>query len=148
MHYSLILKMHKKKTKKELKMSHGGNIYELRSWMYAHKNYAGFVTNKFLNKAKIFMYLAGNTPLMQETSKMLCLCRKCKNTKFARSETVWKHLVNRGFTPILHGEGDHCRNEASSSSSQFEDVGNSEEPNRLHTETSYHQEDQMVDNAS
>ena len=99
MHYSLILKMHKKKTKKELKMSHGGNIYELRSWMYAHKNYAGFVTNKFLNKAKIFMYLAGNTPLMQETSKMLCLCRKCKNTKFARSETVWKHLVNKGFIP-------------------------------------------------
>ena len=94
------------------------------------------------------MHHARNTPITKETSKMFYPCCKCKNSKFARSETVWKHLVNRGFTPILHGEGDHCRNEASSSSSQFEDVGNSEEPNRLHTETSYHQEDQMVDNAS
>lgn len=71
-------------------MSHGGNIYEVRSWMYEHKDSAEVFRNKILNRAEIFMYQAGNTPLAQETSKMLCPCRMCKNTKCARSETVWK----------------------------------------------------------
>ena len=70
------------------------------------------------------MYQARNTPLTQETGKMLCLCHKCKNTKFDRSETVWKDIVNRRFTPhyyiwFHHGKGD-SRNEASSST-HFED---------------------------
>ena len=95
------------------------------------------------------MYKAGNTPITQETGKMLCLCRKCKNTKFARRETVWKPIVNRKFIPhyyiwFQHGEGDHGRNKTSSSS-HFEDAGNSEQPGRLHTETSYHHEYRMVD---
>ena len=94
------------------------------------------------------MYQAGNTPLTQETCKMLCPCRKCKNTKFARSETVWKRLVSRGFTPhyyiwFLYGEGD-SRNEARSST-HFEDGGNREEPSHLHPESSYPQEDHVVD---
>lgn len=46
-------------------MSHGGNIYEIRSWMYAHKNSAGAVTDEFLNGAEMFMYQARKTPLMQ-----------------------------------------------------------------------------------
>lgn len=69
-------------------MSHSGSIYELQSWMYEHKNFAGVVTNEFLNSAKIFIYHAGNTPLTQKTCKILCLFRKCKNTKFTRNETV------------------------------------------------------------
>ena len=94
------------------------------------------------------MNQAGNTPLTQETSKMLFLCRKCKNTKFAHSETIWKHLVNRGFTPYYyiwfhHGEGD-SRNEASSNT-HFEDGGNMEEPSHLHSESSYPQEDHVLD---
>ena len=128
-------------------MSHNGNIYEVRSWMYAHKNSAGVVTDEFLNGAEIFMYQAGNTPLTQETGKMFCPCRKCQNTKFVRSETVWKHIVNRGFTPhyyiwFHHGEGD-SRNEASSST-HFEVGGNREEPSHLHPESSY-LEDHVVD---
>ena len=84
-------------------MSNGGNIYVIRSWIYAHKDSAGVVTDEFLNGAEIFMYKATKTLLTQETSKMFCPCRKCKNTKFARSETVWKHIVNRGFNPTqLH----------------------------------------------
>lgn len=124
-------------------MASGSNIYELRSWMYAHKDSDGVVINEFLNGVEIIMYQARNTPIMQETSTMFCPCRKCKNTKFSRSEMVWKHLVNRGYTPhyyisFQHGEGDHGRNEATSSS-HFEDVGNSE-LGHLHTETSYHQD--------
>ena len=114
--------------------------------MYAHKDSAGRVTSEFLNGAKTFMYQPGNTSLMQETSKMFCPCCKCKNTKFAQSETVWKHIVNRGFTPhyyiwFHHGEGDN-RNE-SSSSNQFENVCNRDEPSHLHSEIPL--EDQMVD---
>ena len=37
------------KDPQEKKLSHGGNIYELRSWIYAHKYSAGVVTNEFLN---------------------------------------------------------------------------------------------------
>ena len=142
----LILKMHKK-NKKNKKISR--DIYELWSWMYAHKNSAGRVTNKFLNGAEIFMYQAGNMSVTQETCKILCLCRKCKNTKFASSETVWKHIVNRRFTlhyyiSFHHGKGDDSRNEASNCN-QFENVRrNREEPSHLPSE-SYHHEDQMVD---
>ena len=130
-------------------MSNGGNIYKVRSWMYAHKDYAGVVRNEYLNGTEIFNYQAGNTPLTHETGKILCLCRKCKNTKFARSETVWKHIVNIGFTPhyyILfhHGEGE-SRNEASSST-HYEDGGNREEPSdHLHLESSHPPEDHIVD---
>ena len=67
--------------------------------MYAHKDSAGRVTTDFLNGAEIFMYQAGKTSLTQETGKMFCPCRKCKTIKFAQSETVWKNIVNRGFTP-------------------------------------------------
>ena len=86
------------------------------------------------------MYQDGNTPLTHETGKMLCLCRKCKNTKFAHSETVWKHIVNRRFIPYYyiwfhHGESD-SRNETSSSSTHFEDGDNREEPSdHLHLES-------------
>ena len=86
----LILKIHKKK---KLKMSR--DIYELRNWMYAHKYSAGRVTSEFLNGAEKFLYQAENMSLTQETDKMLCPCRKCKNTKIAQSEIVWKHIVNR-----------------------------------------------------
>ena len=80
-------------------MFNGGNIYKVWSWMYAHKDYARVVRNEFLNGTEIFKYQVGNKPLTHETGKMLCLYRKCKNTKFARSETVWKHIINTGFTP-------------------------------------------------
>ena len=122
------------------KMADGYNIYEIRSWMYSHKDSAGRVTETFLRGLETFMQQAGSTPLTQESGKMFCPCRKCKNSKFALSETVWKHLVNRGFTPhyyiwYQHGEG-YGGNEASSSNNHFEDPGNNEEPN---------QNEQMVD---
>ena len=75
------------------------NICELRSWMYAHKDSSGRVTEEFLKGAEMFMYHVGQTSLTLETGKMFCPCRKCNNTKFVASETVWKHIVNRGFTP-------------------------------------------------
>ncbi|XP_056847467.1 uncharacterized protein LOC130498122 [Raphanus sativus] len=114
--------------------------------MYAHKDSSGRVTDEFLSGAEIFMYQAGQTPLTKETGKMFCPCRKCNNTKFAASDTVWKHIVNRGFTPhyyiwFNHGEGD-SRNEASSSN-QVENVRNRVEPH-LPSE-SVIQEDHMVD---
>ena len=111
------------------------DIYELRSWIYAHKDSTGRVISKFLNGAETFMYQARKTSLTLETCKMFCLCRKCKNTKFTQSETVRRHIVNRGFTPhyniwFHHGEGD-SRNEASRSN-QFENVCNRDEPSHLH----------------
>ncbi|XP_056841656.1 uncharacterized protein LOC130494856 [Raphanus sativus] len=114
--------------------------------MYAHKDSSGRVTDEFLSGAEIFMYQAGQTPLTNETGKMFCPCRKCNNTKFAASDTVWKHIVNIGFTPHYyiwcnHGEGD-SRNEASSSN-QVENVRNRVEPH-LPSE-SVIQEDHMVD---
>ena len=117
-------------------MAGGGSIYELRSWMYLHKDSDGRVTNAFLSGLETFMHQAGCTPITQESGKMFCPCRKCKNSKFARSETVWKHLVNRGFTPqyyiwYQHGEG-YRGNEASSSNNNFEDAHHNEEPNHLH----------------
>ena len=59
---------------------------------------------------------------------------------------MWKHLVNRIFTPhyyiwFQHGEGYNHGNESSSSNSNFQD----EPVNHLHNENSYHQEEQMVD---
>ena len=65
----------------------------------------------------------------------------------ANRENVWKHLINRGFTPNCYiwfqrGEGYNYENEASSSNSNSQ-----EEPvdHHLHNEHSYHQEEQMVD---
>ena len=81
------------------KVADDGNIYELQSWMYSHNDSDGRVTNAFLSGLETFMYQADSTPITQERSNMLCPCQKCKNSKFAHSETVWKHLVNRGFTP-------------------------------------------------
>ena len=137
--------MHKKKRERVKKKPR--NIYELRSWMYAHKDSSGRVTKEFLNGAEMLMYHAGQTSLTLEMGKMLCPCRKCNNTKFAASETVWKHIVNRGFTPhyyiwFNHGEADN-RNEASSSN-QVENVRNREEPH-LPSESCNLQEDHMVD---
>lgn len=94
----------KKRTQKHFrreKMVFDGNIYQLQSWMFIHKDYDGMVTKEFLNDLDIFMYQAGNTPIIQETNKILCSCPKCKNTKFARRETILKYLVNRGFTPTV-----------------------------------------------
>ena len=78
---------------------------------------------------------------------MFCPCQKYTNSKLATRENVWKHLINRGFTPYYyiwfqHGEGYNYENEASSSNSNFQ-----EEPvdHHLHNEHSYHQEEQMVD---
>ncbi|WZZ77300.1 hypothetical protein YC2023_097872 [Brassica napus] len=126
------------KTKFKKKMACGGSIYELRR-----------VTNAFLSGLETFMHQAGCTPITQESGKMFCPYRKCKNSKFARSETVWKHLVNIRFTPqyyiwYQHGEG-YGGNEASSSNNNFEDAHHNEESNHLHNEYNYHQEEQMVD---
>lgn len=74
--------------KKRKKMSDDINIYKLQSWMYTHKDYAGRVTNAFLNGLETFMYQVGCTPIAHESGKMLCPCRKGKNAKFACSETV------------------------------------------------------------
>lgn len=56
----------------------------------------------------------------------------------------------RGFMPqyyiwFQHGEG-YGGNEASSINSNFEVVGNIEEPIHVHTETSYHQKDRVDHN--
>ncbi|XP_048611827.1 topless-related protein 4 [Brassica napus] len=48
-------------------MADGGNIHELRSWMYSHKDSEGRVTNAFLSGLETFMYQAGSTPLTQES---------------------------------------------------------------------------------
>ena len=130
-------------------MVDGCNIYKLRNWMYSHKYSAGRVTDAFLSGLEIFTYHADCTQIMQENGKMFCPCRKCKNSKNLRSETVWKHLVNREFTPqyyiwYQHGEG-YGANETSSSNNNFEDACNNEELNHLHNEYSYHQEEPMVD---
>lgn len=77
---------------------------------------------------------------------MLCSYHKCKNTKFARSETVCKHLVNRGFTLYyyiwFHYREDDSTNEISSNS-HFENVGNMKKLSHLHYD-SYLQEDQEI----
>lgn len=44
-----------------------------------------------------FMFHVDRTPIMYESGKMFCPCRKCKNTKNACSKTVRNQLVNRGF---------------------------------------------------
>ena len=98
--------------------------------MYMHKDLADEVTNAFFNGLETFMYQAGFRPITQERNKMLCPCRKCNNIKIARSENVWKHLVNIGFTYqyyiwFQYGKG-YCGNEASSGHSSFQDAGNNE----------------------
>lgn len=78
---------------------------------------------------------------------MLCPCHKYKNTKFARSRTVCKHLVNRGFTLYyyiwFHFREDDSTNEISSSS-HFENVGNREKLSHLHYD-SYPEEDPKIE---
>ncbi|KAL0844562.1 hypothetical protein Bca101_017808 [Brassica carinata] len=60
------------------KMADGYNIYEIRSWMYSHKDSAGRVTETFLRGLETFMQQAGSTPLTQESGKMLRPCRNAK----------------------------------------------------------------------
>uniref|UniRef100_A0A0D3E6Z1 Uncharacterized protein n=1 Tax=Brassica oleracea var. oleracea TaxID=109376 RepID=A0A0D3E6Z1_BRAOL len=48
-------------------MAGGGSIYELRSWMYLHKDSDGRVTNAFLSELETFMHQAGFTPITQES---------------------------------------------------------------------------------
>ena len=127
-------------------MCSDGNIFELRRWMYMHRDGNGRVTKEFLEGLETFMYQADSTPLALESGKMLCPCRKCNNSKLALRENVWKHLINRGFTPhyyiwFQHGEGYNCENEASSSNSNFQ----GEPVDHVHNENSYQQEEPMVD---
>lgn len=70
------------------------NHFKKKWHMVVHKDFDWIMANKFLNQVEIVMYLARNTP-----RKMLCSCRKYKNTKFTRCETVRNHLVNREFIP-------------------------------------------------
>ena len=63
----------------------------------------------------------------------------------ATRENVWKHLINKCFTPhyyiwFQHREGYNYGNEASSSNSIFQD----EPVDHLHNEHSYHQVGQIV----
>ncbi|XP_033146608.1 uncharacterized protein LOC117133754 [Brassica rapa] len=129
-------------------MSGFGNIFELRRWIYMHRDANRRVTKEYLAGLETFMHRADSTPLAQESGKMLCLCRECNNSKLANRENVLKHLIYRGFTPnyyiwFQHGEYyNYDQNEASSSNNNFQ-----EEPvdHHLHNELSYHQEEQMVD---
>lgn len=78
--------------------------------MYTHNDSADEVMNAFFNGLETFMYQAGFTTITQESNKMLCPSRKCNYIKFARSENVWKHLVNIGFASqyyiwFQYGEG-------------------------------------------
>lgn len=95
--------------------------------MYTHKDEDGTVTQEFKDGLEIFMYQAGNMQLTSESGKMFCPCRKCMNRKFILVDTVWKHLLNRGFTPhyyvwFQHGEG-YGGEGASSSNNYNENVG-------------------------
>ncbi|KAL1204279.1 hypothetical protein V5N11_002255 [Cardamine amara subsp. amara] len=124
-------------------MSSASDVRRERRWMYKHKDYDGNVTQDFINGLEIFMYQAGQTPLTIETGKMFCPCRKCKNTRFVHSETVWRHLLNRGFTGhyyiwFQHGEGSYGhQHEESSSNNNYEAVA-SGEPSNLHGRDHYH----------
>ena len=62
---TLFLTTHKRKKKSEKKnfkkkfkkkMAGGGSIYELRSWMYLHKDSDGRVPNAFLSGLETFMH--------------------------------------------------------------------------------------------
>ncbi|KAL1225345.1 hypothetical protein V5N11_009004 [Cardamine amara subsp. amara] len=125
-------------------MSSASDVRRQRRWMYMHKDSDGNVTQEFINGLEIFMYQAGQTPLTIETGKMFCRCQKCKNTRFALSDTVWKHLLNRGFTAhyyiwFQHGEGSYCHqnNKESSSNNNYEAV-DCAEPSNLHCGDHYH----------
>ena len=114
--------------------------------MYTHRDAAtGRVTKQFLDGLETFIHQADSTPLTQESGKMFCPCRKCNNSKLAYREIVWKHLLNRGFTPnyyIWFHHGEVYGNEVgSSSNSNFQD----ELVDHVHNENIYRQEEQMVD---
>ncbi|KAL1224623.1 hypothetical protein V5N11_000952 [Cardamine amara subsp. amara] len=56
-----------------------------------------------------FMEVAGNQPFVLKSSKLICPCSICRNSRNVRVELVWHHLYNNGFTPgykiwYLHGE--------------------------------------------
>jgi len=129
-------------------MSGSRNIFELRRWMYMHRDANERVTKEYLAGLETFMHQGDSTPFAQESGKVFCHCRKCNNSKLANRENVWKNLINRGFTAnyyilLQHGESyNYDQNEPSSSNSNFQ-----EEPvdHHLHNEHSYHHEEQMVD---
>lgn len=50
-------------------MYDGKKYFELRSWMYTHRDYAGRVTNAFLNGLETFMYQAGCASITQISLK-------------------------------------------------------------------------------
>ena len=60
---------------KEKKLSGGGNIFELRRWMYTHTDNNGRVTKEYLEGLETFMHQADSTPVAQKSGKMLCPCR-------------------------------------------------------------------------
>ena len=136
------------KKRERKKMVGSGTIYELRKWMYMHRDANGRVTKEYIAGLETFMHQADSTPLAQESGKMFCPYRKCNNSKVANRENVWKHLINRDFTPnyyiwFQHGEGfNYDQNEASSSNSNFQEKVPVD--HHLHNEHSYHQEE-MVD---
>ncbi|KAL0733345.1 hypothetical protein Bca4012_009555 [Brassica carinata] len=50
-------------------MSGSGNIYELRRWMYMHRDANGRVTKEYLAGLETFMHQTDSTPLAQESGK-------------------------------------------------------------------------------
>ena len=54
-----------KKNVKEKKMAGSGNIFELRKWMYIHRDANGRVTKEYLAGLKTFMHQADSTQLDQ-----------------------------------------------------------------------------------
>ena len=57
------------------------NIFELGKWMYTYRDANGRVTKEYLEGMETFMHQEDSTQLAQESGKMLCLCRKCNNSK-------------------------------------------------------------------
>uniref|UniRef100_A0A0D3AMF5 Uncharacterized protein n=1 Tax=Brassica oleracea var. oleracea TaxID=109376 RepID=A0A0D3AMF5_BRAOL len=48
------------------------NIFELRRWMYMHRDANGRVTKEYLAGLERFMHQADSTPLAQESGKIFC----------------------------------------------------------------------------
>lgn len=69
----LEIEIHTKKKEhknvKHKKISSDGNIYELRNWMYTHKDSDMRVTKEFFNGLEIFMFKDGCTLITQESGK-------------------------------------------------------------------------------
>lgn len=47
-------------------MSGSGNVYELRRWMYMHRDANGRVTKEYIAGLETFMHQADSTPLALE----------------------------------------------------------------------------------